>query len=98
MNDVTRFLIAIERGEPKAAEQFLPSELRRLASSPWGWSKPTPGIVLFAIRGRNWHVLSLRIDQKITGAITCGAVGFDRCCISLKRVISTAALVLAIAE
>jgi RNA polymerase sigma factor (TIGR02999 family) len=43
MNDVTRILSAIERGEPRAAEELLPlvyDELRRLASRKLAREKP----------------------------------------------------------
>src|SRR6516164_8830775 len=43
MNEVTRILAAIERGEPHAAEQFLPlvyDELRRLAAAQMVREKP----------------------------------------------------------
>jgi RNA polymerase sigma factor (TIGR02999 family) len=43
MNDVTRILSAIERGDPKAAEQLLPlvyDELRRLAASRMAHEAP----------------------------------------------------------
>src|SRR5262249_6254362 len=43
MNDVTRILVAIEQGEPQAAEQLLPlvyHELRKLAVSRLAREKP----------------------------------------------------------
>src|SRR5262245_6993381 len=43
MNDVTRILEAIERGDPHAAERLLPlvyDELRRLAARRLAWEKP----------------------------------------------------------
>ena len=43
MNDVTRLLSSIERGDPQAAEQLLPlvyDELRRLASTKMAHEKP----------------------------------------------------------
>ena len=43
MNDLTRILSALERGEPHAAEQLLPlvyDELRRLAAQKLAQEKP----------------------------------------------------------
>jgi hypothetical protein len=43
MNDVTRILSAVERGEPRAAEQLLPlvyDELRKLAAQRLAQEKP----------------------------------------------------------
>src|SRR5450432_891048 len=43
MNDVTRILSAIERGDPKAAEELLPlvyEELRKLAAQRLAQEKP----------------------------------------------------------
>src|SRR5436305_9157881 len=43
MNDVTRILSAIERGDPRAAEQLLPlvyDELRRLAAQKLAQEQP----------------------------------------------------------
>jgi len=43
MNDVTHIISAIERGDPKAAEQLLPlvyEELRALAEKRLAWEKP----------------------------------------------------------
>ena len=43
MNDVTRILLAVEQGDPRAAEQLLPlvyDELRKLAAQKLGQEKP----------------------------------------------------------
>jgi RNA polymerase sigma factor (TIGR02999 family) len=70
MNEVTRVLSAIERGDPQAAEQLLPlvyDELRRLAAQRLAQEKPGQTIQATALvheaylrlldsdRGRDWN-------------------------------------------
>ncbi len=70
MNEVTRILTAIERGDPRAAEQLLPlvyEELRRLAARRLAQEKPGQTLqatalvheaylrLLDAERGRDWN-------------------------------------------
>ncbi len=64
MNDVTRILSAIERGEPQAAEQLLPlvyDELRRMATAKMAQEKPGQTLQATALV----HEAYLRlVDQK----------------------------------
>ena len=61
MNDVTRILEAIERGDPQAAGELLPlvyRELRRLATQRLAQEKPGQTLQATALVHEDWHGLA----------------------------------------
>ena len=77
MSDVTRLLDAVERGEPKAAEELLPlvyDELRRLAAAKMANEKPGQTLQATALVHEAW----LRLGRDVVGQRTAVTVAKNR--------------------
>ena len=69
MSEVTRILTAIEQGDPRAAEQFLPlvyEELRQLAAGDWPAKRPDK-----PCKPRPWFMKPICVSSAVSPTVLC---------------------------